>query len=208
MSNLIDIAKKYKSTKHKAGFFPIYEKYFKDFRNKNINLLEIGIDKGDSLRIWSDYFPNANICAIDIEKKDFNIKNVNIFIGDQSDNQFLENIASKYKYFDIIIDDGSHFSKDIISSFNTLYPYLKNDGFYIIEDLQTSYFPRFGGSRIRLNKKNTSMNFLKKIADSVNYEQFDRPFYSQSKYDGCIKSIYFYQNFCLVKKGTSNKFYY
>ena len=56
MNNLLDIGKKYPSNKNKSGFIEIYQKWFNEFKNKEIKLLEIGIDKGDSLRIWSSYF--------------------------------------------------------------------------------------------------------------------------------------------------------
>ena len=118
MKSLIEIGNKYPSSKNKYGFIQIYEKYFQDIRDKKINILEIGIDKGDSLRIWRDYFPNANICGLDIDRKDFRIDGVDFFFGDQSDKNFLTTIIDKFDKFDIIIDDGSHISKHIISSFN------------------------------------------------------------------------------------------
>ena len=208
MSDLIEIGKKYPTNKNKSGFIEIYQKYLNDFRNKEINFLEIGIDKGDSLRIWRDFFPKANICGLDIEKKDFKIDGVDFFIGDQSDKIFLSKLVNKYKNFDIIIDDGSHLSNHIITSFNFLFPFLNNDGLYIVEDLQTSYIPRYGGSRVRLNKKNTSMNFFKRLSDSINYEHFDRPFFKKNNFDGKIKSIYFYQNITLIRKGESVKYYH
>tara|TARA_B100000963_G_C22628445_1_gene673607 strand:+ start:3181 stop:3624 length:444 start_codon:yes stop_codon:yes gene_type:complete len=126
MNNLIEIGKKYPSNKNRFGFIQIYEKYFNDIRNDKINILEIGIDRGDSLRIWRDYFPNA-----------------------------------------------------------------KN-----------------GGSRLRLNKFNTSMNFLKRLTDCINYEHNDRPFYKKSKFDGMVKYIHFYQNIVFVKKEASKKYYH
>ena len=208
MSDLIQIGKKYPSSKNKFGFIEIYEKYFKEIRNNEINILEIGIDKGDSLRIWRDYFPNAKICALDIDEKDFKIDGVEFFFGDQSNEIFLKTIINKYRSFDIIIDDGSHISKHIISSFNYLYPYLNNNGFYIIEDLQTSYIPRYGGSRLRLNKFNTSMNFIKRLTDCINYEHADRPFYKKNKFDGLVKFVHFYQNIVFVKKENSKKYYH
>jgi len=208
MKSLIEIGNKYPSSKNKYGFIQIYEKYFQDIRDKKINILEIGIDKGDSLRIWRDYFPNANICGLDIDRKDFRIDGVDFFFGDQSDKNFLTTIIDKFDKFDIIIDDGSHISKHIISSFNFLYPYLNEDGFYIIEDLQTSYIPRYGGSRLRLNKFNTSMNFLKRLADCVNYEHNDRPFFKKNKFDGLVKFVHFHQNIVFIKKNVSNKYYH
>lgn len=208
MNDLIDIGKQYPSSKNKFGFIQIYKNYFSDFKNKKFNLLEIGIDKGDSLRIWRDFFPNANICGLDIDKKEFKINGVEFFFGDQSDKNFLKLITDKYKTFDIIIDDGSHVSKHIISSFEYLFSYLNNDGLYVIEDLQTSYIPRYGGSRIRLNKKNTSMNFFKKLSDSVNYEHYNRPFYKKNKFDGMVNSVNFYQNIIFIRKGITKKYYY
>ena len=208
MKTLAQIGKKYPTSKNKTGFIPIYEHFLDSLREKEINILEIGVDKGDSLRLWRDYFSKAKICGIDIVKKDFSINNVEILCGDQSDYNFLSEIVKKYGKFDVIIDDGSHVSKHIISSFNYLFDYLNENGLYIIEDLQTSYIPRFGGSRLNLNKKKTSMNFIKTLSDSINYEHKDKPFFKKSIYDGKIKSVHFYQNISIIEKGESVKFFY
>ena len=120
--SLIEIGKKYPSSKNISGFIQLYEKYFTSLKNLKINILEIGIENGDSLRIWREYFTNANICGIDIDKKDFKINNTEILQGDQSDKNFLKTLIDKYKNFDIIIDDGSHQAKHIIASFKFLFP--------------------------------------------------------------------------------------
>ena len=206
--DLIQIGKKYPTSKNISGFLEIYEEYFTALRNEKINILEIGIDKGDSLRLWREYFSNAKICGIDLFQKNISIDNVDILIGDQSDYSFLKTVVNKYQNFDIIIDDGSHLSKDIISSFKFLFPFLNNNGLYVVEDLQTSYQPRFGGSRFNLNKKKTSMNFLKSLADSINYEHNDKPFFKRSLFDGKIKSVSFYQNIAFIRKGESTNYFY
>ena len=208
MNSLIDIGKKHPTSKNISGFMKLYDSFFKDYKDKNINILEIGVDNGDSLRVWREYFSKANICGIDIIKKDFKISNVEILCGSQNDPIFLDTVIKKYNNFDIIIDDGSHLSKHIIFSFNYLFKHLNNEGLYIIEDLQTSYFRRYGGSRINLNKKKTSMNFIKKLADSVNYEHYDKPFFKKSSFDGKIKSVNFFQNIVFIKRGDSKKYFY
>ena len=208
MDDLIKIGKEYPSTKNWTGFLEIYSNYFKDYKDKPINILEIGVDKGDSLKIWRKYFTKANICGIDITNINFKIEGVEILKADQSNTKSLKEICDKYKNFDIIIDDGGHFCKQIIVSLNFLFDYLSNNGLYIVEDLQTSYFPRFGGSRYNLAKKDTSMNYLKSIADSINYEHFDKPFYRKSKFDGLVKFIHFYQNIAIIKKGESVNYFY
>ena len=208
MISLVEIAKKYPTTKHPTGFLDIYEDYFKDYKDKKIKILEIGVDKGHSLRIWREYFSKAKICGIDINEIKFKIDGVDIIKADQSKIKDLTSICKKYKSFDIIIDDGGHHSNQIITSLNFLFDYLNDNGLYVIEDLQTSYFPRFGGSRLNLNHKNTSMNYLKSITDSINYEQNDKPFYETKKFDGQIKFVHFFQNIAIIKKGKSINFFY
>ena len=168
MTSLKEIGKKYPTNKNDYGFLDIYENYFKNLKEKKLNILEIGVDKGDSLRLWREYFTNANICGLDIDKKDFSIEGVEIYQGDQNDKFLINEIAKKHGKFDIIIDDGSHISRHIINSFNHLFDHLSSNGLYIVEDLQTSYIPRYGGSRINLIKKNSSMNFFKSLSDSIN----------------------------------------
>jgi cephalosporin hydroxylase len=206
--SLLNIAKKFPTTKNDHEYIQLYEKYLDSFRHQEINILEIGIDKGYSLNMWREYFTKAKICAIDIIDRNISVPNTDIMIGDQSDYDFLKKITDKYTSFDIIIDDGSHHSKHIIASFKYLFNYLNRDGIYIIEDLQTSYIPRFGGNRFNLNKKNTSMNFLKRLTDSINYEHYDKPFFSNFIFDGSVKSIYFHQNISFVTKGESKKFFF
>jgi len=204
---LFNLHKKYYS-KGKSHFLKIYEDYFFPFKNKKINILEIGVYEGKSLMIWKDYFPKANIIGLDLLSYNFKIKRIFTFQGDQTDTKFLLGLIKKFKKFDIIIDDGSHVSKHIIKTFNFLFDYLVDGGLYIAEDLQTSYFPRFGGSRLNLRKKNTSLNFFKTLVDSGNFEMNDRPFYKRNKFDGKIKFIHFYQNLMILKKGKTDSLQY
>ena len=101
--------------------------------------MEIGVENGESLRMFSNYFNNAKIIGLDIIEKKYNIKDTEIFCGNQTDKKILFEIIRKYKSLDIIIDDGSHQNSDIKKSFSYLFPKLKLGGLYIIEDLQTSY---------------------------------------------------------------------
>ena len=52
------------------------------------------------------------------------------------------------------------------------------------------------------------MNFFKRLADCVNYEHDDRPFFKKSKFDGLVKFVHFYQNIIFIKKEISKKFYH
>ena len=68
--------------------------------------------------------------------------------------------------------------------------------------------PRYGGSRINLKKRSTSLNFFKSLTDSINYEINDKPFFKKTKFDGLIKYVHFYQNVVVIKKGHSKKLFY
>ena len=203
--SLIDIAKKYPTSKNDHEYIQFYETYFHNFRNKDINILEIGIERGDSLRMWREYFTKAKICAIDILDRNISVDNTDIMIGDQSNLDFLKKITDKYGKFDIIIDDGSHLAKDVKKSFELLFPSLKENGLYVIEDIQTSYNHFFGGNPFDLKYSNSHMNFFKQLTDSLNYQEIANPFYIEKKYDGKITNISFYHNMVFVRKGNNDK---
>jgi SAM-dependent methyltransferase len=130
----------------KNSFFHNYTHYYNPYLSKyqyeNINLLEIGVYKGESLRAWREYFKNAiNIVGIDngldyseckkVEDKDMNVY---VEIGSQNDVEFLKSVSTKYDGFDIVVDDGSHQLSDVKISFETLFPLMRDKGVYVIED--------------------------------------------------------------------------
>ena len=118
-----------------------YERLFEPIRHKPIKLLEIGVYKGDSLRLWKEYFGLGEIYGLDIdpESKQHEHNRIHVFIGDQSDPNTLEAIAKECPRFDVIIDDGSHVLNYILASFRYLWPTISPGGFYAIEDLSLSY---------------------------------------------------------------------
>ena len=73
--NLTSIAESYKTDKLEHGYIKIYEKYFESIKDKNLKILEIILQIGKSLLMWSDYFRNSNIIGIDIHKIDIKEKN-------------------------------------------------------------------------------------------------------------------------------------
>ncbi len=192
--NLKSVAEIYKSDKIEHGYIEIYESYFEKIRDEKLKIFEIGIADGKSLLTWADYFKNSTIIGIDIHKinpieKKLNKNNIEIHQGSQSDKSFIEELISKYKEFDIIIDDGSHLSKDVKKSFELLFPALKDNGLYIVEDMQTSYNHFFGGNPFDLKYSNSHMNFFKNLTDRLNYQEIANPFYIKNKYDGKITNI-------------------
>jgi hypothetical protein len=116
-----------------------YNDLLKEYRNKPIKYLEIGVFNGGSIKAFREVFKNATcILGLDINsncKEHENIEN-NIFveIGDATDAEFIKTITEKYGTFDVILDDGSHVNKDVINTFQLLFPLLNDNGVYIVED--------------------------------------------------------------------------
>ena len=154
-SNLSDLAFKHGTDKGTAqpegnplspkAYTEIYAKFFDKLRLTTNCLLEIGVWKVASLRMWEEYFPNAQIIGIDNKEtcRQYETKRIKIAVGSQSDKGFLgevvKSVPGDLQRLDVIIDDGSHLPKDQQASFEALFPYLRPGGFYCIEDLRTHY---------------------------------------------------------------------
>lgn len=210
---LTELAKKYSTDKWGDHFYtPHYHAYFKYLKDSPVRLLEIGVGGyrtdtgGGSLRLWKEYFPNGQISGIDIvDKSALEEERIQIYCGDQSDTTFLEEVNAKSGPFDIIIDDGSHINAHIIKSFEVLFPLLRQDGIYVVEDLQTSYWNQYGGDSFNLKKKNTAMNFFKYLLDSLNHEERDNPFFKPNYFDKNIVGMSFFHNMVFIQKGLNNE---
>jgi hypothetical protein len=135
-------------------YTPVYHELFSSLRRLPIRLLEIGVGGhgsavtgGASLLMWADYFPRARIVGIDIAEKRLDVHpRVTVLQGSQDDSAFLARVVEEHGPFDIVIDDGSHVPKQVAASFEMLFPTLADSGFYVIEDVQTAFWPDFGGT--------------------------------------------------------------
>jgi len=203
-----------------SSYLDVYEKEFEIYKDKHINILEIGVSKGGSLELWAKYFPNAkNIIGIDIDTNCRKIKyaddRIKIYIGDANDPDIINKIINKYENFTIIIDDGSHDSADIIKSFFKWFPFLDNQGVYLAEDLHCSYFYDFHGG---IDYEFSSINFFKRLVDVINFEFTNyenrediirrfKEHYNTSINNNeltYIKNIKFYNSICVINKNASN----
>lgn len=186
-----------KCNKIKHTYSDKYYNILKEIRFTASHIIEIGIGThklmkkicgqnykpGASLRAWRDFFPCAYIFGLDIDSsvlfEEFRIK---CFYTDQSSSDSLRSAIMEIKLFtrnenqtfDLIIDDGSHQKKHIMNSFVTLFPYVKNNGFYIIEDINKKFITDieildhiYKNSKIELlystNKKDDNFIIFKKI---------------------------------------------
>lgn len=155
-------------------YLSIYDQLFFEFRDRNINLLEIGIQNGGSLEIWASYFFRAeNLVGCDINhdchRLSYADKRIAVVIGDANLDSTEKAILSHSQSYDLIMDDGSHRSSDIVKSFSRYFPHLADGGVYIVEDMHCSYWQEFEGG---LFAPFSSMTFFKRLADIINYEHW------------------------------------
>jgi hypothetical protein len=129
--------------KRRNGFAQIYAQLFRDFRDKPIRILEIGVLKGGSLWLWTELFPHPEtlVVGIDLEiPEDPLPANAKVHVCDQNDPAGLQRIVAQYGPFDLIFDDGCHFTKETRLCFETLFSSVKDNGYYIIEDWAVGYW--------------------------------------------------------------------
>ena len=116
-----------------------YTSVYYDLLAKRVvsKVLEIGIKRGASLRMWEEFFPDASITGIDLKPRNlFHEGRIISFLADQNRAETLVPIAMVRGPFDLIVDDGTHHYEHQIVSIGALLPFLAQGGIYIIEDIK------------------------------------------------------------------------
>ncbi len=124
-------------------YFDVYHAAFAPWRGKAPTMLEIGVQRGGSLAMWQEYFgEGARIFGLDVDPavEDHAPPGTKVFIGDQADPAVLNRILAETGPPDIVVDDGGHTMRQMIVSFQVLYPAMKLPGVYLIEDTHTAFW--------------------------------------------------------------------
>ena len=149
------------------NYFEVYDELLKEYRNKKIIFVEIGVFSGGSLFMWRNYFgKKARIIGIDLnpETKQFEKYGFEVFIGDQSKKSFWKNFFKKIGKVDVVLDDGGHTNYQQIMTTNQCIPMINDNGKMIIEDIHTSYIKK----KFYNPSKFSFINYSKKIIDDIN----------------------------------------
>eukprot|EP01036_Dinobryon_divergens_P027318 gene27318-36072_t len=151
-------------------FIAIYDEIFIPYRNlKDFRLLEIGVQNGGSLQIWSSYFgPGSDIVGVDVDEKvctDLTFRNgITVYCMDIV--EVDESTLSSLGHFDVIIDDASHNSFQVTRAFERLFPLLRPGGIFVVEDIEHSYFAESSGG---LQVPQSTMEYFKGLTDVINF---------------------------------------
>jgi glycosyltransferase involved in cell wall biosynthesis len=196
-----------------------YDRLFQPYRDQPVRLLEIGIQNGGSLEVWSKYFPKAiKLVGCDIdpvcEQLQFDDARISVVVANANSDEAEQEVLTLSTCFDIIIDDGSHQSGDIVRSFARYFSHINDGGLFIAEDLHCSYWQNFEGG---LEHPYSSVSFFKSLTDTINHEHWGidkargellHGFNQQYKIElnelllAHIHSIEFINSMCIVKKAS------
>ena len=144
-----------KGTYH--SYIEKYDEIFGPFQYEVFNFLEIGCLTCGSLKMFNEFFTKAHIYGIDnwvqntdhighmlsnkgidLEKikqdVDLHYPRVHLKTCDNTDPEQVKNRLADVK-FKFIIDDGDHSPYAQLQTFKNFFPFLENDGVYIIEDV-------------------------------------------------------------------------
>lgn len=148
-------------------YFPIYTRYFTPYRHRPVRVLEIGVYRGGSMRMWTRFFgPQAHLVGMDVDPVAIECARgeYTVVLGDQSSPDDLRRVHEEHGPFDVIIDDGGHTMEQQIVSIETLFPLLAEGGVYLVEDCHTSYWDSYEGGR---NRPGTFIEWAKDRIDDL-----------------------------------------
>jgi hypothetical protein len=181
-------------------YFPIYTRHLTPYAGRAVSVLEIGVYRGGSMRMWSRFFgPDARLVGVDIDPVALVSAGdrYTVVLADQADPDAMRNLAQKYGPFDVIIDDGGHSMVQQITSIEALFPMLNDGGVYLVEDCHTSYWEEYDGGR---GREGTFMEWVKTRLDDLNgYHQKDgvEPVWTRQ-----VDGIHVYDSVVVLDKKT------
>lgn len=201
-----------------SRYFDVYQRYLEKYEGKNITFVEVGVQNGGSLEMWSKFFgPESKLYGIDISESCLNLKydnpNIKIIIGDQENPEFWDKTLPAIGPIDVFIDDGGHTMGQQIVTLEKVWTQIKRNGVFICEDTHTSYFNIWGGG---YKKHNSFLEYTKDFVDILhlkNTEQYNillgsdissiiknNTNLSKKEFAHDLSSIHFYDSMVVIEK--------
>jgi hypothetical protein len=124
----------------------VYQRYLHSWRWRRFTLLELGVWRGDSLRMWNAFFPRATVVGLDLEPSAAErAPEFEIVVGSQADPAVLDGILARHPDLRLVVDDASHITSLTIASFRHLFPRLPRGSLYVMEDLSPNTYEEWPG---------------------------------------------------------------
>lgn len=199
-----------------SSYLPYYDQLFEPIKNDEVCLLEIGVQNGGSLETWAAYFKNARrIIGCDIDSRCANLafedNRIRVLVENANSDTGFSQIAKEAPY-DVVIDDGSHLSEDIIISFLNYFQLVSPGGTFVVEDTHAVY-QRQSSS---IHNRSNAFGFFKDLTDLINLQFWYRDkdlseifstYLTEPPpawlYHGWIESIEFRNSIITIKKSLT-----
>lgn len=190
------------------NFAPQYERHLGHLRDAEFSLLEIGIGGegevlgGESIKTWADYFSQAKIHGIDLyDKSALQTSRITTHVLNQADQDGLRALWEAHGGFDVVIDDGSHKCADTLRSFFALFNLMRPGGVYVIEDLQTSYWPHYGGTSVAQPFADDTIFWVKTLIDCLNANEILWKGHAAIRSGFVVSELHLYRNIAFIVRG-------
>ena len=193
---------------HQYLFF--YEPLLLHLRSRSFDMLEIGVNREASLKMWDSFFPSANVFGADVKS----YQSSRILKLDQSEQRDIERVASM-KQWHLVVDDGSHKPSHQLATFLAFFPRMPAGSTYIIEDVEASYWQpcsRNGLGMYHWNLNDDGVDIVGMFRDAVDtalnhhlictQSQLRQPVFG-SAIDETIGSVTFIRNSIIIYKTPS-----
>ncbi len=129
-------------------YTPFYYEFLKDKKETIKKVLEVGIGNnrqikyipggviGASIRMWRDFFPNAQIYGADRAPESFfTDERIQTIFCDETKEEDIKNLIKQTGTdIDLVIDDACHHMENQVFLFKTMMPMLDKGVTYIVED--------------------------------------------------------------------------
>jgi hypothetical protein len=192
--------------KDRFGYTVMYEERFADLQETATAVVEIGVREGDSIKMWERYFTKAIIYGFDwaspveggmhyIDKLN-KLEGIEIIVGDQDKKEDIDNFLVKTNTkFDIIIDDGSHMMSHQQLNMFWLWDSLKVGGWYVIEDIHTSFRGR--GFEVEPDGGNTTHRLMETFKET---SKLNSVYFDGSLLEDSMEVDFLNRDICFIKK--------
>lgn len=115
-----------------------YQKELEKYRNRTVQVVEIGIDQGGSLLLWAEHMPKARVLGIDLELRGDCERNCSRYDGRIQlalGNAYMLESLANFPEADIVIDDGPHTLESQMFAVKHILPKVRPGGLFVIEDI-------------------------------------------------------------------------
>jgi trans-aconitate methyltransferase len=125
-----------------------YEHHLAPLRpGDGVVLCEVGVLEGDSVRMWAEWLPQAQVIGVDIDLRQ--VRNVSALPGNVRLVQSgITDWQAPPESFDVLIDDGSHLDWQVADVMVRFWPALRPGGFLVVEDWAAQFVPPWQGDPV------------------------------------------------------------